>query len=135
MTDMTTEVEALAELLAKATPGPWDTLYRGNYWNGPESDVLGADSEDVVGAEFTTPGRDADTTRGQMYEADARAIVACVNFCRDHLPALVADARRWRHMRTAYQALIGGFGFYRPEDADAIIDAEIAATQENRNGR
>src|SRR5690606_2576595 len=78
--------EVLA-VLAKATPGPWHGMVRGDYGYGTEGAVNGPDGNELDGAEFTTAGN-AATIRGQMREMDARAIVAAVNYLRSHGEAI-----------------------------------------------
>lgn len=84
---MTIDKERLRVLAEAATPGPWTTIERGQYWGEPEADVLGHDDRDIFGAEHVKPIDRQETTRGQVWLRDAEFIAAA----RDAIPALLSE--------------------------------------------
>lgn len=89
------QLRALAEA---ATPGPWFSVSRGQYWGEDEGEVRDVDDQDVVGAEFVKPIGDVDTTRGQAWRRDtdfiAAANPATIIALLDEVEALRAEAAR-----------------------------------------
>ena len=103
----TANLRALAEA---ATPGPWTSVSRGQYWGEDEGEVNDIEGQDVVGAEFVKPIGDVDTTRGQAWRRDtdyiAAANPAVMLALLDRLAAaearnatLTDDAARYRYLR------------------------------------
>ena len=107
---MTDELKALADLLAKATPGPWECdSEKGEnvYGSGPDhgenyhySLILAAGPDgkwmtlfDSCNSDAASIEEDYDEDYHRAWdavaEANASAIVASVNFLRDNLPAII----------------------------------------------
>ena len=104
------QLDTLAELLAKATDGPWEVDYEpnedGEYGPGPDPGrgyedfmILGNGGGKILGTENATHKlieieSDDDgyvTAWDEIGKANAAAIVAAVNFLRDNLPAIRAQ--------------------------------------------
>ena len=90
MTDLTLqEIERIAALLSKATPGEWYSTPRGSYQTGPES---GFACDVLIAATAPSKGNRiyADPPCGTFPSADRDLIVAL----RNAAPALIEMARR-----------------------------------------
>jgi len=73
---MSIDKAELRRLAEAATPGPWTSLYRAQYWGEEEGDVIGPDDREVGGAEFVQPLGKQETTRGQAWYRDTNFIAA-----------------------------------------------------------
>lgn len=80
---MTTD--ELRAKLAAATAGPWRVEHRG-VGRGVSHFIMARRHVPVA---RTVSRQSSDPAMKEQVEANAAAIVACVNYCRDELPALV----------------------------------------------
>lgn len=69
-------ITELKELAEKATPGPWEAISRGAYWDEEEGDVDAVSGPEIIGAEFVEPLSNQQTTRGHCWYRDAAYIAA-----------------------------------------------------------
>lgn len=92
---MTDELKALADLLAKASPGPWhviDGAIGVNPW-------IARDSGTKANGDYVRGGCILNMVAHDERGDDAAAIVASVNFLRDNLPAIIEQRAEIERLR------------------------------------
>ncbi|MFM9829707.1 MAG: hypothetical protein ACKVOB_13355 [Sphingomonas sp.] len=124
---MKDQLDTLAELLAKATPGEW-TVWQ-ERTNTPDDAIVElafqvGETDQFAGSLFmlNAGGKcPAVTGCGPTSEANAAAIVAAVNFLRDNLPAIREQSDEVERLK---QALASAESKAKSADADADMYAK-----------
>lgn len=126
MTQHTELIDRLRKLALAATPGPWESISRAQYWGEKEGEVHGADGEEVRGAEHVKPLSSQETMRGQAWLRDTDYI-ACAHpqNILGLLDALEAQAREIAELKAQLAATAKNAFLAMPPDIPRRMKRKI----------